>query len=87
MVSIRSIRFATLIAATAFAAPALAQTCNEEVGAEEAEVYVSQCLEVSPATRPPCNAENTCELIVDEIVRGCEMLGSDAPEFCADYEG
>ena len=87
MTSIRAFRFAALIAATAFAGPAFAQTCSEEVGEEEAEVYVNQCLEVSSATRPPCNAENACELMIDEIERGCSMLGTDAPEFCTEYDG
>ncbi|CAG0973561.1 MAG: hypothetical protein F9K19_10840 [Rhizobiaceae bacterium] len=67
------------------ASPAVAQTCTAEVGAEEAKTYVDQCLEVSPATRPPCNADNACQLIWDEIARGCAMLGEDAPDFCSDY--
>jgi hypothetical protein len=68
---------------------ALAQSCNDEVGAELAAVYVDQCIEVSPATRPPCNAENSCELIQNEIVRGCALIDEEAPEdvpdFCAEY--
>lgn len=64
---------------------ALAQSCREEVGAEEAQMYVDQCIEVSPATRPPCNADNPCQLIWDEIARGCAMLGNDAPAYCSDY--
>jgi hypothetical protein len=64
---------------------ALAQSCKEEVGSREAQQYVDQCLEVSPATRPPCNAENPCQLIWDEIARGCAMLGNDAPEYCSEY--
>lgn len=65
---------------------AFAESCQEEVGAEEAQSYVDQCLEVSPATRPPCNAENACQLIWDEIARGCKLIGSDAPEFCSEFE-
>jgi hypothetical protein len=64
---------------------ALAQSCREEAGKEEAQTYVDQCIEVSPATHPPCNADNDCQMIIDEIVRGCDMLKSDAPGFCADY--
>ncbi len=64
---------------------ALAESCLKEAGQKEAQTYVDQCLEVSPATHPPCNAENDCQMIIDEIVRGCDMLGSDAPGFCADY--
>lgn len=67
------------------AMPAFAQSCREEVGSEEAQTYVQQCLEVSPATRPPCNEENPCQLIWDEISRGCAMLGNDKPGFCDEY--
>lgn len=82
----RTTRFSAVIAVSLFATgSAFAQGCREEIGAGEAQTYVDQCLEVSPATRPPCNAENTCQLIWDEIARGCSMLGKDAPEFCADY--
>src|SRR5262249_1036490 len=38
-------------------------SCTSEVGARQANVYVTQCREVSPATRPPCNAANACALI------------------------
>ena len=42
-------------------AGALAQSCEEEVGDEFAATYFEQCLDVSPATHPPCNVENSCE--------------------------
>ena len=48
-------------------AQAAAQSCTAEVGAEEAQTYVDQCLEVSAATHPPCNADNPCQMIWDEI--------------------
>jgi uncharacterized protein YecT (DUF1311 family) len=50
-------------------------------------VLVDQCLAVSPATRPPCNALNACEMIRGEITRSCAMLGSgtDQPAFCKPY--
>ena len=71
------------------ASAARAQSCEAEVGAELAATYVEQCLEVSPATRPPCNAENSCELIWNEIARGCAGLAEDmpdeVPDFCAEY--
>jgi len=82
----RALQIAAFIAVGLFAvSDALAQSCREEVGADDAQIYVDQCLEVSPATRPPCNAENPCQLIWDEISRGCAMLGNDAPAYCADY--
>jgi hypothetical protein len=64
---------------------ALAESCRVEAGKVQAQTYVDQCLEVSPATHPPCNAENDCQMIIDEIVRGCDLLKDDAPGFCADY--
>ena len=58
--------------------------CRVEIGARKAGELVKQCLEVSPATRPPCNAVNSCELIVSEIIRGCELLeAADRPRFCS----
>lgn len=52
--------------------------CDREIGEVAAERLVSQCLNVSPATRPPCNAANSCALIEDEIARGCVFVGDDA---------
>ncbi len=57
-------------------------SCNQTAGAAQARRYVEQCLAVSPATHPPCNADNPCDLIRDEIRRGCGMLQKDAPAFC-----
>lgn len=64
---------------------AIAASCAETVGPQKARQYVQQCLEVSPATHPPCNAANACSLIEDEIRRGCGLLGKDAPAFCVPY--
>jgi hypothetical protein len=61
-------------------------SCRSEVGARQADRYVAQCKEVSPATHPPCNAQNACALIVGEIKRGCGLLGrADAPAYCKAY--
>jgi hypothetical protein len=60
-------------------------SCLVSAGAKRGAQLVKQCLQVSPATHPPCNAENACSLIVDEIRRGCGLLGQDAPGFCAEY--
>jgi hypothetical protein len=46
-----------------------------------ANELVRQCLEVSPATHSPCNAQNSCKLIEDEIQRGCGLLGANPPAF------
>ncbi|CAG1020270.1 hypothetical protein DOJK_00223 [Patescibacteria group bacterium] len=64
-------------------------SCRKEVGKKQAAVYVRQCIEISPATHPPCNDQNACSLIQDEIKRGCEYArnteGGDVPAFCDDY--
>ena len=61
-------------------------SCRTEVGARQADIYVKQCREVSPATHPPCNAQNPCALITAEIKRGCRMLSAaEAPAFCRKY--
>lgn len=61
-------------------------SCAASVGAQQAAIYVKQCSEVSTATHPPCNASNACALIISEIRRGCGMIGSGAPAFCAGYK-
>jgi hypothetical protein len=60
-------------------------SCRDEVGAAKANVYVRHCLDVSPATRPPCNVENACALILAEIRRGCAFLKNEAPAYCREY--
>jgi hypothetical protein len=59
--------------------------CVQAVGAERAKRLVDECLAVSTATHPPCNAQNSCVLIIDEIKRGCGLIGSSAPAFCSEY--
>lgn len=76
------VRKSAIAAATAAAAQ---QSCNQEIGAANAKRLAAQCLEISPATHPPCNVENTCALITDRIRRGCELLGKGGPKYCADY--
>ncbi|HEY5253647.1 MAG TPA: hypothetical protein VIJ53_03275 [Acidobacteriaceae bacterium] len=61
-------------------------SCLQSAGAVKANRLVSECLQVSPATHPPCNAQNACSLIIGEIRRGCSMLSQGAPGFCADYQ-
>jgi Protein of unknown function (DUF3011) len=61
-------------------------TCLKAVGKQRADQLVKQCLQVSAATHPPCNAQNSCDLIVDEIRRSCALLGRDAPAFCGGYK-
>jgi hypothetical protein len=62
-------------------------SCRSEVGAAKANEYVAHCRDVSPATRPPCNADNACSLVIAEIRRGCRFLKEDAPAYCRAYLG
>jgi hypothetical protein len=62
-----------------------ARSCSETRGAQEAAQLVAQCMQVSPATHPPCNADNSCAMIEGEIRRGCGQLGAaHRPAFCAE---
>jgi hypothetical protein len=70
---------------SASAAPSTTGTCLNAVGIERSRQLVNECIQVSPATHPPCNAQNACSLIVDEIKRGCALIGQGAPGFCAEY--
>lgn len=56
--------------------------CAKTVGKEVANELVRQCVRVSPAPHAACNAQNSCKMMEDEIQRGCESLGSNAPAFC-----
>lgn len=59
--------------------------CQDEIGAEAAQRLVQRCVYVSPATHPPCNVVNPCEMIQGEIDRSCEMYapGEVRPTECA----
>lgn len=52
-------------------------SCLSELGAAAAARLVERCIQVSPATRPPCNTQNSCALIQGEIDRSCAMFGPD----------
>lgn len=51
------------------------RTCTDSIGAAAAARLAERCTMVSPATRPPCNPDNACALIQDEIDRACGMYG------------
>jgi|GEM_PF-489071 len=62
--------------------------CVQSAGKAKSDQYVSQCVQVSPATNPPCNGQNACSMMIDEIKRGCAMIGKDnPPAFCSAYKG
>ena len=77
-----ALALAAIVGSPAFAQ---AESCWSERG-DAAKSLVEQCLDVSPATHPPCNAENACDLIESEISRGCGLLdGKTRPKFCRDF--
>ena len=61
------------------------RSCRRSLGDERAEDLARQCSKVSPGTHPPCNADNSCQVITDEIRRNCQLLGRDGPRFCDEY--
>ncbi|MDX8480426.1 lysozyme inhibitor LprI family protein [Mesorhizobium sp. VK24D] len=81
--------------ATAGAAPAAStpasqndtRPCVQSAGKAKSDQYVSQCIQVSTATHPPCNGQNACSMMIEEIRRGCAMIGNDnPPAFCSAYK-
>ena len=55
------------------------RSCAAEIGVAAATARVKLCRNVSPATRPPCNAANSCALIDDEIARSCALFDGKGP--------
>ena len=51
-----------------------ATPCAADVGADEAQALVDRCIQVSPATHPPCNVANPCAMIRGEIERSCALF-------------
>ena len=76
-------RFLSTVSAVVVVSVQAHASCVSEVGARQANLDVTQCRDVSPATRPPCNIANACALIISEIKRGCEFLKTDAPAYCS----
>ncbi|WP_420470501.1 hypothetical protein [Brevundimonas sp. FT23042] len=60
-------------------------SCSLDQGSDAAMELVRRCMAVSPATHPPCNPENPCQMIQDEIDRSCAMYkpGEARPAECA----
>ena len=60
-------------------------SCLAEIGEARSKRLVERCIQVSPATRPPCNSANPCDMIQGEIDRSCAMYGPDEakPKECA----
>lgn len=72
--------------AAATAAPATGAappSCTQTLGAARAQKLVKQCLEVTTATHPPCNALNDCATIADHVAQMCRNLRGNAPASCS----
>lgn len=63
--------------------PATQLSCAAEIGVPAASKLVKQCIQVSPATHPPCNAQNSCAMVRDEIKRACDHISDGKPSFCS----
>lgn len=60
--------------------PTTPVACSTEIGEPAAAALVKQCITLSPATRPPCNAANSCAMIEGEIARSCAIIGDGAAQ-------
>lgn len=60
-------------------------SCTVDQGSDAAIALASRCTRVSPASHPPCNPENPCQMIQDEIDRSCAMYkpGETKPAECS----
>lgn len=60
-------------------------SCTLDQGSDAAVRLAERCTKVSPASHPPCNPENPCQLIQDEIDRSCAMYkpGEAKPAECS----
>lgn len=58
-------------------------SCREELGEAAAIRLVERCVQVSPASHPPCHPDNPCALIQGEIDRSCAGYpAGQQPEQC-----
>ena len=68
--------------ATPAAGPVTPGSCRSEIGEAASARLVERCIAVSPATHPPCNADNDCATIQGEIDRACTLFADDPPAEC-----
>jgi hypothetical protein len=64
---------------------AKAASCQAQVGVDRAALYVKECLAITSATHPPCNADNSCEVIGQHIQYMCAQ-DPHAPAWCQAYK-
>lgn len=54
--------------------------CRAEIGETAAQRLAERCRMVSPATHPPCNVANSCQMIQGEIDRSCALWDKDTSQ-------
>lgn len=54
--------------------------CDQQIGKAAAKHLADRCLMVSPASHPPCNVANACQMIRDEIKRSCDLFDPNQPK-------
>jgi len=58
--------------------------CRAAIGAQRADALEAICSQVSGATHPPCNAVNSCDLLVGEVDRNCDRnMARRSPRLCS----
>ncbi len=89
MISVRTAVAVVVLSLVGLSAGAAAQqstpveSCTKTLGSALARRIVKHCLDVgSGVTRPPCNAVNSCETIMEFSAQMCENLGKQAPVSC-----
>lgn len=58
-------------------ASAAGLSCAQKMGDPRATLLAKQCRQVSGATHPPCNASNSCDMMVAHVTSSCELLGAE----------
>jgi uncharacterized protein YecT (DUF1311 family) len=59
--------------------------CSQAIGLQKAKEIVDRCLDMSGSSHPPCNVENSCNMMIEEIRQGCAASGAEAPKYCTNY--
>ena len=60
--------------------------CFRAVGTTQASIWEFQCGQVATGKFAPCGVENMCQMITEQIRRGCARSKAGAPKFCKEYE-
>lgn len=69
--------FSLMLALSGANALAADLSCARQMGEQRATLLAKQCRQVSGATHPPCNASNSCAMMVEHVTDSCSLLGVD----------